>query len=113
MGLHRPQISEVTRYREWMTANRPVDDAEVTFLKHENDLFVLPRRRFETSTVTASAASVPLMMLLPLIAFVMLPSFLGRIITIVVMATSQWMVGSLMDIRHVLTVREWIACTGM
>lgn len=96
-----------------MTANRPIDDAEATFLKHEEDLFVLPRRTSETSTVTAMAAGVPLMLLLPFVAFAVVPSFLERIVTIIITSMSACAMGSVMDIRHALSVREWIACAGM
>jgi hypothetical protein len=69
--LHRPQEAEVARYREWMTAHRPVDMAEARFLNHDKDLFVLERRKIEMSTATATAttANLPVLLLLLFLAF--------------------------------------------
>jgi hypothetical protein len=67
--LHRPQEAEVTRYREWMTAHRPVDMVEARFLNHDKDLFVLERRKIEMPTATAATTSLPVPLLLLLLAF--------------------------------------------
>jgi hypothetical protein len=67
--LHRPQQAEVARYREWMTAHRPVDMAEARFLNHDKDLFVLERRKTETSTATATTVNLPVLLLLLFLAF--------------------------------------------
>jgi hypothetical protein len=67
--LHRPQDAEVVRYREWMTAHRPVDMVEARFLNHDKDLFVLERRKVEMSTTTAATANLPMLLLLLLLAF--------------------------------------------
>ena len=96
-----------------MSENHPVDEAEAAFLKDEQDLVVLPRKKVETSIVTTSAAIVPFMLLLPLVAFAVIPNFLGRVFTITVVAMTQWMMGSTMHVRHMLTIQEWIACTGV
>ena len=67
--LHRPQDTEVARYRDWMTDHRPVDMAEARFLSHDKDLFVLERRKIEMSTATATTANLPVVLLLLLLAF--------------------------------------------
>lgn len=96
-----------------MTAHRPVDMTEATFLKHDEDLFVLPRRKVEVSTMTAVTAGLPLLLLLPFLAFAVMPNFLCRILAIFVCSMGQWMLCSFLDIRHVLTAREWIFSAGM
>ncbi|KAI4715350.1 hypothetical protein E4T48_08473 [Aureobasidium sp. EXF-10727] len=111
--LHRPQGAEIARYREWMTAHRPVDMTEATFLKHDEDLFVLPRRKVEVSTMTAVTAGLPLLLLLPFLAFAVMPNFLCRILAIFVCSMGQWILCSILDIRHVLTAREWIFSAGI
>ncbi|KAI5257378.1 hypothetical protein E4T42_01080 [Aureobasidium subglaciale] len=110
--LQRPQEAEVARYRKWMAAHRPVDMAEAAFLKHEKDLFVLPRRNTEISTVTATTASLPLVLLLPFVAFAVMPSFLYRILAIFACSMGQWVLCTIMDIRHILTAREWLISAG-
>ncbi|CAD0107449.1 unnamed protein product, partial [Aureobasidium uvarum] len=108
-----PQGAEIARYREWMSAHRPVNMTEATFLKHDKDLFVLPRRRVEVPTMTAMTAGLPLLLLLPFLAFAVMPNFLCRILAIFVCSMGQWILCSVMDIRHVLTAREWIFSAGI
>ncbi|KAI5210146.1 hypothetical protein E4T39_00515 [Aureobasidium subglaciale] len=111
--LQRPQAAEVTRYREWMAAHRPVDMTEAAFLTHDKDLLVLPRRTTEVSNVTATIASLPLLLLLPFVAFAVMPNFLCRILAISACSMGQWALCSIMDIRHVLTAREWLISAGI
>ncbi|KAI5248810.1 hypothetical protein E4T43_00973 [Aureobasidium subglaciale] len=111
--LQRPQEAEVARYRKWMTAHRPIDMTEAAFLKHDKDLFVLPRRNTEVSTVTATTASLPLVLLLPFVAFAVMPNFLCRILTIFACSMGQWALCSIMDIRDILTAREWLISAGI
>ncbi|KEQ72102.1 hypothetical protein M436DRAFT_48982 [Aureobasidium namibiae CBS 147.97] len=111
--LRRPPEAEIKRYREWMTSHRPVDMAEASFLKHDKDLFVLERRRIETPAMTAVTAGLPVLLLLPFLAFAVMPSFLCRVLAIVVCSMGLWILCSIMDIRHVLTAREWIFSAGI
>ena len=111
--LHRPPEAEITRYREWMTTHRPVDMAEASFLKHDKDLFVLERRKTETPTMTAATAGLPLLLFLPFLAFAVMPSFLCRILAIVLCNMGLWILCSIMDMRQILTAREWICSAGM
>ncbi|KAG9680385.1 hypothetical protein KCU95_g15514, partial [Aureobasidium melanogenum] len=110
--LQRPQEAEIARYREWMSTHRPVDMTEAAFLKHEKDLFVLSRRNAEVS-MTAATACLPLLLLLPFLTFAMMPNFLCRILAISVCTMGQWFLCSSLDIRHVLTAREWIFLSGI
>ncbi|KAI4755617.1 hypothetical protein E4T52_12311 [Aureobasidium sp. EXF-3400] len=111
--LHRPQEAETKRYREWMTTHRPVDMTEANFLKHDRDLFVLERRKVETSTVTAATAGLPVLLLLPFLAFAVMPNFLCRILIIFVCGMGEGILCSATNIRHVLTAREWVFCAGI
>jgi hypothetical protein len=111
--LHRPQEAEVARYREWMSTHRPIDMAEADFLNHDKDLFVLERRKIEMPTMTAATASLPVLLLLPFLAFAVIPNFLCRLLVIFACSMGQWILCSIMDIRHVLTAREWIFSAGV
>ncbi|THW82959.1 hypothetical protein D6D15_09906, partial [Aureobasidium pullulans] len=111
--LQRPQEAEIARYRQWMETHRPVEMAEAAFLKHEKDLFVLPRKKVEVSAVSATTASLPLMLLLPFIAFAVMPNFLCRILAIFACSMGQWALCSVMDVRHILTAREWLFAAGI
>ena len=111
--LHRPPEAEITQYREWMTTHRPVDMAEANFLKHDKDLFVLERRRIETPTMTAATAGLPVLLLLPFLAFAVMSSFLCRVLAIVVCSMGLWILCSIISMRHILTAREWIFSAGM
>lgn len=111
--LHKPPDAEIKRYREWMTAHRPVDIAEANFLKHEKDLFVLERRKIETSIITAATAGLPVLLILPFLSFAIIPSFLCRVFATVVCFMGLWILCSMADMRHVLTAREWIFSAGV
>jgi hypothetical protein len=86
---------------------------EAAFLKHEEDLFVLSRRNAEVSMMTATTACLPLLLLLPFLAFAVMPNFLCRILAISVCTIGQWFLCSTLDIRNILTPREWIFLSGM
>jgi hypothetical protein len=111
--LHRPQEAEIARYCEWMTTHRPVDLAEANFLKHDKDLFVLERRKIDASTVTAATAGLPVILLLPFLAFSVMPNFLCRVLVIFVCGMGEGVLCSVTNIKHVLTAREWIFRAGM
>lgn len=111
--LHKPPDAEIKRYREWMTAHRPVDMAEANFLKHEKDLFVLERRKIEIPVITATTAGLPVLLILPFLTFAVIPSFPCRVFAIVVCGMGLWVLCSVMNMRHVLTAREWICSAGM
>ncbi|KAH0366888.1 hypothetical protein KCU65_g4938, partial [Aureobasidium melanogenum] len=110
--LQRPQETEIARYREWMSNHRPVDMTEAAFLKHEKDLFVFPSGNVRMS-MTAATACLPLLLLLPLLAFAVMPNFSCRILAIFVCTMGQWFLCSTLDIRHALTTREWIFISGI
>jgi hypothetical protein len=96
-----------------MSTHRPIDMAEANFLNHDNDLFVLERRKIEQPTVTAATASLPVLLLLPFLAFAVIPNFLCRLLVVFACSMGQWILCSVLDIRHVLTAREWIFSAGM
>lgn len=95
-----------------MSNHRPVDITEAAFLKHEKDLFVFPGRNVGL-TMTAATACLPLLLLLPLLAFAVMPNLLCRILAIFVCAMGQWFLCSTLDIKYALTTREWIFFSGM
>ncbi|KAK6006786.1 hypothetical protein QM012_005794 [Aureobasidium pullulans] len=105
--LQRPQEAEIARYREWMSTHRPVDMKEAAFLEHEKDLLVFPSRIVGVP-MTAATACLPLLLLLPFLAFAVMPNLPCRILAIFICTICQWFLCSTMEIRHVLTAREWI-----
>jgi hypothetical protein len=111
--LQRPQAEEVARYREWMETHKPIDNSETSFLKHEQDLFVLSSKQFERPTLTAKAAGIPLMLILPFALFPLVSSFPWRILAVTVSGMSQLLLCSVMGIAQVMTTREWIFGTSV
>jgi hypothetical protein len=111
--LQRPQAEEVVRYREWMETHKPIDTSETSFLKHEQDLFVLSSKQFERPTLTAKAAGIPLMLILPFALFPLVSSFPWRILAVTVCGMSQLLLCSVMGIAQVMTTREWIFGTSV
>lgn len=65
-GFTRPSKDELNRYREWMTANRPVHKAETGFLDHNEDLVVVSSRMNGKRSANAQP-SVVVLVFIPLI----------------------------------------------
>ncbi|KAF9696823.1 hypothetical protein EKO04_005250 [Ascochyta lentis] len=107
---------DVDRYRAWMKQRNPIHEAESRFLERQADLVAFPPRGeadvgYGVGTNQHAAMWLPL---LPLMAFSVVPSLLGRIMVIaLISAAGLRMVTSTPELTAMLTVREWMYATWM
>lgn len=126
-SLDYPDEEDIARYREWMAANRPVHQAEASFLRNSKDLVALPQRA--TGTVpTTTQPSIVLLAFIPflplgknlheylraervltnrVVAFSLVPTFLGRIIISAAIAATGWLYVSGTVWRSLLSDLHW------
>ncbi|KAH7336746.1 hypothetical protein BKA66DRAFT_77710 [Pyrenochaeta sp. MPI-SDFR-AT-0127] len=109
-----PASPEATHaYRAWIEKREPIDYVETRFLERRHDLLAVSRR---TSTSTARGAShhhsasvwFPLTLILPLMAFAIVPGLLGRLVVIVLIGGVELkLVTSTPELKSFMTVQEW------
>lgn len=96
-----------------MAKRAPIDPAESQFLERKSDLLAVPRRSSGRSVRGAepdesSAVWFPLLLVLPLMAFAMVPSFFGRLFVVVAIGAAEVrMVTTTSELRSFMTVQEW------
>lgn len=117
---------DVGRYREWMDEHEPIDYAESRFLERASDLVTVPRSAVAATTSTtatmaaageqgaghhqSAAVWFPLILAVPLLAFTIVPSLLGRLVVIVlIVGVELKIVSSAPEIQRFLSLQEWKA----
>ncbi|CAN9458895.1 unnamed protein product [Alternaria alternata] len=128
-SLEQAPAQAVQDYREWMDEHDPVDETESSFLEQDDDLVIIGPRKpaVSTPTTTATATSVatptagqdalqsappaitlPLLLILPLVAFAIVPSLLGRIIVIgLTVGMEGKIVRETPQLMRLLSLRDW------
>lgn len=109
-----------------MDEHDPINEEESQFLEEDSDLVTLPRKvPFSTSFSPPSTAApaagqdqsaiwFPLTLVLPLMAFAIVPSLLGRLLVIVLIVGAELkMVTSTPQLRTMLSTREWAAAASV
>lgn len=106
---------DVQAYRTWMDRRTPIDPAETRFLAREQDLVVVSRTSAAASTSpvaaqqhSAAAVWFPLTLTLPLVAFAMVPSLLGRLVVLALAGSvALWMVAVTAELAAFMSRQEW------
>ncbi|KAF2807965.1 uncharacterized protein BDZ99DRAFT_70007 [Mytilinidion resinicola] len=121
--LDPASADDIQAYHSWMERHAPVDKAESRFLEHRNDLLAIARRRRSSAGVVGGAGPVesaalglPLMLvllILPLMAFAVIPGLLGRLFIIVLIGLGQAAVVTQTDLVGIMAIREWAKCGSM
>lgn len=105
-------------YRAWMDKRTPIDYAEARFLEKEKDLVAVSGRSSVSNARGAShhhsaAVWFPLTLTLPLMAFAIVPSLLGRLVVIVLIGGADLMlVTSTPELMGFMTIQEWTAAAS-
>lgn len=101
-----------------MDKRTPIDFSEARFLDRENDLVAVSRK---SSISTARGAGhhhsaavwFPLTLTLPLMAFAIVPSLLGRLVVIVVIGAAELkLVTSTPELLGFMSIQEWTAAAS-
>lgn len=126
-SLEQAPAQAIQNYREWMDEHDPVDETESSFLEQDEDLVTTGPRKPAVSTPTATATSTatpaagqeapqsappaitfPLLLILPLVAFAIVPSLLGRIIVIgLAVGMDGKIVRETPQLMRLLSLRNW------
>ena len=110
--LDAPNVDDVQVYRSWLERHAPVERSEAQFLERRHDLIAVPRRRSSTtvsgvSAHQSAAIGLPLIAVMPLMLFAIVPSFLGRLFIIAVIGAAEVSVVTSTELMDLMAVREW------
>lgn len=110
---------DIQAYRSWIEKRTPIDYAETRFLQHSTDLLAVTRRR-SASTVggvpshQSAAIFLPLILVLPLMAFAIVPGLLGRLFVLVIIGGGIIkVIMSTKELLDLMTSREWTGCVSV
>lgn len=113
------QAEEIARYREWMDEHEPIDYAESQFLERGQDLVAIGRQGAMSTAKEAgqhypAAVWFPLILVVPLMAFAIVPSLLGRVVVIVlIVGVELKLVASAPELKGFLSAQEWTAAVSV
>lgn len=105
-------------YRTWMEKHAPVEKFESRFLDHKNDLFSVARTKPASNAsgvgpVQSAVLGLPLILVLPLLAFAMIPGLLGRLFIIILIGSAEVALFASTELVSLMTVKEWVTCASM
>lgn len=114
------QADEIARYREWMDEHEPIDYAESQFLERGQDLVAIGRKGATAMAKEggqqqpSAAVWFPLILIVPLMAFAIVPSLLGRVVVIVlIVGVELKLVASAPELKGFLSGQEWMAAVSV
>jgi hypothetical protein len=102
-----------------MDEHEAVNYVEAQFLERESDLVAIPHKAFTTAARSSSphnsaAVWFPLTLVLPLMAFAIVPSLLGRVVVIMVIVGAELkLVTSTPELKCFLSTQEWNAAASV
>ncbi|KAF2268637.1 hypothetical protein CC78DRAFT_540891 [Lojkania enalia] len=117
-NLDPANTEDIQAYHTWMERHGPVDQTESRFLERKNDLLAVSRRR-SASTVGGArphqsvAIGLPLLAMLPLMAFATTPGLLGRLFCIMLIGAVEVAVVVSTELIDMMTFREWAVCASI
>jgi hypothetical protein len=116
---------DIQAYRTWMEKRAPIDVAETRFLERKNDLLAVSRRTAVVSTApgggggrgqpqTSDVIWLAMALMLPLLAFAIVPSLLGRLVVIGLIAAAEVRQVTLTpELMNYMTIQEWSVAAAM
>ncbi|EMC95610.1 hypothetical protein BAUCODRAFT_496017 [Baudoinia panamericana UAMH 10762] len=112
-GSHRAEAGELEAYQNWMGRHAPVHEIEARFLERDDDLIVPGKSEVATDNPFKRAALAygPLALMLPLLLFSIIPTLVGRLVVIALIAVGAFIVAAATtQMRHLIPAREWAVC---
>jgi hypothetical protein len=116
--LDPASAEDVQAYRAWMEKRTPIDSTESKFLEHKNDLLAVSRPTSVSATHSgqhqAAIVWLPLVLVLPILAFAIVPSLFGRLVVIVLIgAAGLKQVTSTPELMSFMTIQAWSVAASM
>jgi hypothetical protein len=114
--LDPANTEDVQAYRSWMEKRTPIDHSETRFLEHQHDLLTVSEGG-SASTVggatprQSGAIWLPLVLVLPLMAFAIVPGLLGRLVILSLTGVAiMKLIASTTELMDMMTAHEWTGC---
>ncbi|KAF2012370.1 hypothetical protein BU24DRAFT_485773 [Aaosphaeria arxii CBS 175.79] len=109
------KAGDIQTYQKWMEQRTPIEGPEAQFLKRKNDLVAIPRRESRSLIIgglpqQSQAIYLPLILVLPLMAFAIVPGLLGRLFVIAMIAAVEVKIVMTTELKDFMTAREWVMC---
>lgn len=127
--LDPASADEVQAYRSWLQKHAPIETAEARFLERKDDLLaVAPQGRAPNSNTGGggggaggvgvgphqrAAVGLPLIAVLPLMSFGIVPGLLGRLFIVSLIGAGEVLVVTSSELMGLMSVREWFVCASM
>lgn len=114
--LDPANAEDIQAYRSWMEKRTPIDHTETRFLEHNSDLLAVSEGASACAVggVTprqSGAIWLPLVLVLPLMIFAIVPGLLGRLaILSLTGAATMNLIASSNELTDMMTAREWAGC---
>jgi hypothetical protein len=115
--LEPASAEDIQAYRTWIEKRSLIDYEETRFLERKNDLLAVSRR---SSIVTTGVAQhqfeyfwFPLILVLPLLAFAIVPSLLGRLVVIALISAAELkLVTTTPELMNLMSFQAWTAAAS-
>ncbi|KAH7080673.1 hypothetical protein FB567DRAFT_110276 [Paraphoma chrysanthemicola] len=116
-SLDPASAEDIQAYRVWLEKRAPIDYPETRFLERKNDLLAVSRRP-SVSTARGPSESpfvwLPLGLVIPLVAFAIVPSLLGRIVVIALITAAELrLVTTTPEVMNYLAFKEWAMAASL
>jgi hypothetical protein len=130
-SLEPANTEDIQAYRSWLEKHAPIESAESRFLERKDDLLtVAPRRRTSSAgggggasgaavveggvgPHQRAAVGLPLIAVLPLMSFGIVPGLLGRLFVLSLIGAGEVLVVTSSELMELMSVREWFICASM
>jgi hypothetical protein len=133
-SLDPASADEIQAYRAWLEKHAPIETAEARFLERKDDLLaVAPQRRATNNSSGGgggaaaaaggggggvgphqrAAVGLPLIAVLPLMSFGIVPGLLGRLFIVSLIGAGEVLVVTSSELMGLMSVREWFVCASM
>lgn len=117
-NLDAPNTADIHAYHTWMEKHAPIDRNEARFLERKTDLLAVSRRRSAIAVGgvgphQSAAIGLPLILILPLMAFAVVPGLLGRLFIVILIGAAELMLVTSTELIDLMTVKEWVACSSV
>ncbi|KAF2796563.1 hypothetical protein K505DRAFT_160845 [Melanomma pulvis-pyrius CBS 109.77] len=115
-NLDAPTTADIHAYHDWMEKHAPIDRNEARFLERKTDLLAVSRRRSAMAVggvgpQQSAAIGLPLILILPLMAFAVVPGLLGRLFIVILIGAAELMLVTSTELIELMAVKEWVACS--
>ncbi|KAF2711524.1 hypothetical protein K504DRAFT_223157 [Pleomassaria siparia CBS 279.74] len=117
-NLDAANAEDMHAYHSWMERHVPIDRTEARFLERKGDLLTVSQRRSATAVggvrpQQSAAIGLPLILVLPLMAFAVVPGLLGRLFIVMLIGGAEVMLVTWTELLDLMTVKEWVACSSV